>query len=187
MFIDYFWYERLSNADVRGVRLLIERYTREFVYADKSTQYIDKPGKFFRWLSDREEGIEMPRKSTKKGNENGNSGAAKREFTGWHNCPLPDDCVSEVERLASDPASVVTEFLALLEQGADVGVKRQPDGGGWMAYLITDACDVAGKSVGLSAFASSPIDAAACLVYKYNVLLECEIPAHVLPSKRRFG
>ena len=129
----------------------------------------------------------MPRTKSDVTGKKDTNGVAKRDFTGWYNCSLPDEAVPEVERLAADIQSVAVEFLVLVEQECECGVKRSNDGSGWMAYLITRADDNPDVSVGLSAFAASPGDAVACLVYKYNVLLGCAVPSAKAAAKRRFG
>lgn len=121
----------------------------------------------FKWI---EIGNEyMARKNTTKhgtfsrGSGNGNSDVV------WANFKFTEDEIAIVIETASDVSALMLEAAKLLTDGCDLTVKRNTDRGNFSAFVITPSGDDSGERCGISAFASTGIDALAAVCLKYHI------------------
>jgi len=104
----------------------------------------------------------------------------------WVNVHLTIEDALEIDVwLASEP-DVLGELCRLVVEGNGVAIKPAARGGGYMATL-TSASDSDGRAGrGLSAFADTPYEAAACLLYKLIVKLDGTLESAAPSAKSRF-
>lgn len=114
-------------------------------------------------------------KSTRKVKD-GFSRSAANEVR-WVNVRPTDDMLVEFEAWVSSDPDVLSEILRLVSSGFAFGCKPTPNGDGFMATLISPAGYEGGGNCGLSAYADTPYDAVAGLLYKFVGILGSTFPA----------
>jgi hypothetical protein len=111
----------------------------------------------------------MARKSNPKHgtfSRNGGTGSSDVE---WANFKFTDEEIALVIETASDVPGLMLEVAKLVIDGCDLTVKRNPDRENYSAFVIIPSGGDSGKRRGISAFATSGIDALAAVCLKYHI------------------
>jgi hypothetical protein len=125
----------------------------------------------------------MAKKPVTKGQSYAKSGATSVQ---WVNVTLSDMDVQTLEGwLVSEP-DLLTEFVRLVTSNYAVGCKPAADGNGFMATIIGAHRDNRDVSCGVSAYADTPYDALACVMFKFVNCLGGEFTTTPQSHRARF-
>lgn len=125
----------------------------------------------------------MARKTSQKEVSNGHKSFNSLD---WINVNLTVEDANEIEAWLATEPDVLGELCRLVVEGGNIALKPANRGDGYMATLTYASSGGSGAGWGLSAFADTPYEAAACLLYKFVVKLDGNTTPAVSPSRPRF-
>jgi len=104
----------------------------------------------------------------------------------WLNVNLTVEDAAEIDVWLSSEPDVLGELCRLVIEGYGIAIKPANRGDGFMATATTTADASGSNGRGLSAFADTPYEAAACLLYKIIVKLDGSLATAPSVNKSRF-
>lgn len=125
----------------------------------------------------------MARKTPQKDTANGHKSFNSLD---WINVSLTLEDANEIEAWLATEPDVLGELCRLVVEGGNIALKPANRGDGFMATLTYAADSRGDVGWGLSAFADTPYEAAACLLYKFVVKLDGNTRPAAPSTKPRF-
>lgn len=104
----------------------------------------------------------------------------------WINVSLTVDDVSEIEAWLLTEPDILTEICQLVLSGFSISCKPSHDGNSYMATLTGSADTTDGHLSGLSAYAATPYEALACLLFKFVSKLDGRLHGSTSAGASRF-
>lgn len=104
----------------------------------------------------------------------------------WLNVNLTIEDAAEIDVWLSSEPDVLGELCRLVVEGHGIAIKPANRGDGFMATATYTDGSNSGDGRGVSAFADTPFEAAACLLYKIIVKLDGSLTTAPSPQRSRF-
>lgn len=111
----------------------------------------------------------MARKTNPKHGTFSRNGTAGNNDVEWANFKFTDEEIAIVVETASDIPALMLEIAKLVSDGCDLTVKRNTERNNFSAFVIIPNGDDSGKRRGISAYATTGIDALAAVCIKYHI------------------
>jgi hypothetical protein len=111
----------------------------------------------------------MARKTNPKHGTFSRSGANGNGDVEWANFKFTEEEIALVVETASDIPGLMLEVAKLVSDGCDLTIKRNSDRNNYSAFLITQVGGDSSKRRGISAFATTGVDALAAVLLKYHI------------------
>ena len=111
----------------------------------------------------------MARKSNTKHAAFSRNGKAGGNDVHWANFKFTSEEIALVIETASDVPGLMLEVAKLLTDGCDLTIKRNLERNNFSAFIIVQGGDDSSERRGISAFATTGIDALAAVCLKYHI------------------
>lgn len=117
--------------------------------------------------------------------ESGNASGYEKPLT-WVNVSLNNDDTAQIEAWLLGEPDILSDVCHLILSGFAIGCKPAANGDGYMATLTGGSGTESNGLYGLSAYADTPYNAFAALLYKFVSKLDGRLTAAAASSSSRF-